>query len=103
MALEFRRFVFNIKLVVVREFFSLENESGSEDDNVFSVVCDEDPGVTVGVTRVVNETGCVATNCGVNHMLLVHSEHVAATTLQHNKNMKTICKCARTLYLHIFD
>lgn len=75
------------KLVVVGEFFAPVDLPQGEDDNVLAPVHVDDTRVAVWLTRVVNETGCIALHRCVHNIEVVNAEHVAADALMRGKNI----------------
>lgn len=92
--------IFDGKLVVISKFFSRENLSQSEDDDMFLPKDIHNFGETIGlkkghhelfyldgeqsidsiltyITRVVDESGCIATHGGIHYGIIVNLEHVA--------------------------
>lgn len=73
--------IFDGELVIVGELFPAVDLPQCEDDDVFLTFHINHPGVTVGLARVVDETGGVAVRGGVHYVEVVDAEHVAADPL----------------------
>ena len=73
--------VFDGELVVVGELLAPVDLPQRKDDNVSAAVHVDDARVAVWLTRVVDETSCVALHRCVHHVKVVNAEHVAADAL----------------------
>lgn len=79
---------FDGELVIVRELLASIDFAHGENDNVLLTVNIDHAGVAVGLAGVVNETGCIAVDGGINHLVVIDTKHVAANALSTSKKEK---------------
>lgn len=80
---------FDGELVIVRELLAFIDSACGENDNVLLTVNTDHTGVAVGLTRVVNESSCIAVHGGIHYLIVIDTKHVAANALSKSKKRQT--------------
>ncbi len=76
---------FDGELVIVRELLAFIDSACGENYNVLLTVNTDHAGVAVGLTRVVNESSCIAMHGGIHNLIVIDTKHVAANALSKSK------------------
>lgn len=70
------------ELVVVGQLLAAVDAPRGKDDDVFLAVHGDDPRIAVGLTGVVDKAGGIAVHCGIHHLVVIDTKHVAADPLR---------------------
>lgn len=74
--------IFDREFVVIGELFAAVDLPQRKNDDVLPALHVNNPRVTVGLTRVVNEARRIAVHGGVHYIKVINAEHVAANALE---------------------
>lgn len=89
---------FDGELVIVCELLASIDFAHGENDNVLLTINIDHTGVAVGLAGVVNETGCIAVDGGINHLVVIDTKHVAANALSKKKKDKSMKNTGADLF-----
>lgn len=74
--------VFEVELIVIAKLFSFLDSPVGADDDFVSSLKSHHFSHTIGSTRMVDVSGRPSCECRVDHVVIIHAEHVHATVLR---------------------